>query len=261
MKQTAPKPTIYLRNNFTVLKNRESDFFYGNEKLLRTTLDSWTLVASCGLRSISTEAKCNEPSVPAMNIWKLAEWDTLYNTIFALSETEWYRRLGSTLGGEQQDFLVGVLADNGDCRRPPWKGDTEPGYAYLYEEAFPVPGEVHNYLRDLNWFTAQVAGAEFGWRRAWTATHITAQPSLISVLWRVPSVESIERTLSYISSQSHYSTRYSKMMDSLRDLKRTNYFPIYGERLDERIRNGEASIIKRDVSSSGGISITSKGAI
>jgi hypothetical protein len=181
-----------------------------------------------------------------MQIWKLENWDTLYNSIYAFAETEWYRRLGASLSGECQELLVGVLADNGECNRPAWKSDSEPGYSYLYEEVMPNPGDTHSYLRDLNWLSAQVASAEFGWKRAWTATHVTSRPSLISVLWRVPSVGSIDTTLARISSEKPYAQRYAQMMGNLRELTRQSFHPIYTERLDERIRAGEKSpLIKR----------------
>jgi hypothetical protein len=179
-----------------------------------------------------------------MQIWRLDEWDTLYKTIFGLSETGWYRSLGASLAQESQEFLVGVTSGYGLSARPNWDNDTDPMYSYVYEEVLPLPGMSQLYLRELNWLTSTLRTLEHRWEWVWAATQVTAGPSVICSLWKVPhgsSFEMAERTiLEAAKTKPLYAVRYRRLSEMIASvIRRVPLYPIYTERLDERIRSGE----------------------
>jgi len=98
---------------------------------------------------------------------------------------------------------------------------------------------MHAYMRELNWFAAELSRA--GFVRTWCARQITGEPGLICVLWQVPEHVDIEACLERLADDSKSQERYARMMKSVGRLKREIMQPMYTERLDERIRAGEAA--------------------
>ncbi len=177
-----PTPSIYLRNKFAIKHNAEAAFLEGKEEFLRNTRGPWKLVAAFGQWSLMKGQPPIVSSAPMFHIWKLQEWSTLYETMYAFSETAWYRKLGHSLLSEDQDFLVSAIGRT-EVFHPTWNGADRPPYVYVYDESRPKEGMTHRYLRDLNWFSAQMA--PLGWHQVWVGSQITSQPSDISTLWRV----------------------------------------------------------------------------
>jgi hypothetical protein len=237
----APQPTIYLRNTFRLKPGREMQFLAGKENLLRRA--PWILVAGWGEWPLLLNERPAEASFVMTQVWKLPDWNSLYDSIYAFSETSWYRALGDSLLSEDQELLVGVTSGYRESGRPAWKSDTRPGYRYLYEESLPLPGKTHAYLRDANWFAAQVGSKGVGWELAWAASQITAHPSVICMLWRVPDDDRVASTLSTLANQNGNGGRYQQMAQSLAKSSREIFYPIYTERLDDRIRQHEAAPI------------------
>src|SRR5688572_12414305 len=122
-KPEVPNPPIFLRNNFVVRPGRTRQFLTGKANLIQQTMNRWILVAACADRPMILGRGSPQPSLRMMQIWRLDEWDTLYNTIFNLSEMAWYRKLGDSLSEESQEFLVGVTSGYGLAARPNWKED------------------------------------------------------------------------------------------------------------------------------------------
>jgi hypothetical protein len=237
----APKPVIYLRNTFRLKPDRETQFLAGKEHLLRNL--SWSLVAAWGQWPLLLSRTPVEPSFEMTQVWRLDDWNSLYDSIYTVSETSWYRSLGDSLLSENQELLVGVTSGYRESVRPHWNDDSDPGYCYLYEEALPAEGKTHSYLRDVNWFAAQVAPPRIDWQLAWAATQITAHPSVICLLWRVPSHDQVVATLSAIANSTDCAPRYHRMLQSLASTSRQSFYPIYTERLDDLIRKGRAAPI------------------
>jgi hypothetical protein len=150
--------------------------------------------------------------------------------------------LGDTVSDEYQHLLVNFASGYGIAPRTPWQGDLTPGYRYLYEELTLGRGAtMHAYLRELNWFAAELS--RFGFRRTWCARHITGRPGQICLLWQVPESVDIEDSLQRVAAGSSSGPRYAAMMHTLTELKREVLSPIFTERLDERIRAGESAPI------------------
>lgn len=232
-----PMPTIYLCNHFTLKGGRIQDFLQGKEALLKNTKGVWSLIAACGQRLVLGDTAIPEPAMPMMQIWRLEQMETLYTCVYRFSETGWYRRLGDSLASERQELSFGVLGGDSVRDGPRWRTRDDPGYCYFFEEALPKQGEIHAYLRELNWFSAHFE--KQGWRRVWTASQLTAAPSLISVLWKVPGdVEQIERTLRSVTSVNP--KRYELMCNRLQRLSRKRFYPIFSEWLASQIRMDES---------------------
>jgi hypothetical protein len=252
------KPPIYLRNNFVVKPGRNRQFFIGKANLIGATLGKWSLVAACGDRPMILGRGSPEPSLPMMQIWRLEEWNTLYDTIFNVSETGWYRQLGDALSQERQEFLVGVTSGFALSPRPAWSNDSDPGYSYVYEEVLPLPGMSQMYLRQLNWFTSTLRTLGQNWQWLWSATQVTAGPSVICSLWKVPfnaSFADAEETI-LASKYPFHVDRYGQMTDLIGSvIRRVPQYPIYTERLDYRIHGYEKvdEIIEGLKSAKGGL--------
>jgi hypothetical protein len=267
-KPEVPKPPIFLRNNFVVKPGRSSQFLTGKANLIKNTMGRWTLVAACADRPMILGRGSPHPSLRMMQIWRLDEWDTLYNTIFTLSEMGWYRKLGDSLSEESQEFLVGVTSGFGLEPRPNWADDNDPNYSYVYEEVLPLPGQSRLYLRDLNWFTSTLRTLNEGWDWLWSATQVTAGPSVICSLWKVPqgsSFEQAERTLLAADREAQlnakaaralgvdvpgptYAARYRRMTERVATvIRRVPQYPIYSERLDERLRTEDFETVVNDL--------------
>jgi hypothetical protein len=231
-----PKPVIFLRNQFTIKSGQTNAFLHGKENLIRRTYEQWDLIASAAEREIFAETITAEPNLPAVNIWRLKDWESLYNKIYTFSDTGWYLSLGASLGSEQQEFLVGALGAGtigGSAEKivsPKWVDNHEAGYCYLFEQVLPVHGEIRSYLRDVNWFTGQMV--DYGWERVWSGIQVTAAPSEISLLWKVPrSVENIEQDLRSLQDRGKNAARYRNMMKKLRILSRRKLYPTFAERI------------------------------
>jgi hypothetical protein len=238
---TVPTPSIYLRDRFAIRPGKNAGFLLGKEQLLRNTVGSWKLIAACGVQSLIQGKNLPEPSPPMMHVWQMTGWDAAYNSMYAFTEARWYRALEDSLARETQEFLVGITTGYGVSPRPEWKSDADPGHCYLYEEAL-IGGTTQAYLKDLNWFTAKVAA--FGWKCVWVARQITAQPSVICLLWSVPNCVTLETTLSRMANDPQYAARYERMMGWLVSLSRECLYPIYTEQLDEHIRQEKPSVAR-----------------
>jgi hypothetical protein len=230
-----PKPTIYLRNHFVIKPNAIPQFLYGKENLIRNTVPCWHLMAACAERPVWKNTQDAEPSLSALQVWRLDDWNTLYKTIYRFSDSGWYNALGSTLASEHQDLLVGVLGGDTVPRAPHWADDNIAGYCYLYEAALPHHGRTQQYLRGLNWFTA-LARKAMQWQRVWTGLQVTAAPSEIAVLWKVPgNTGAIEDGLRAIITPGATAERYQVMMGSLKTLSRKALYPMFSERIAQLV--------------------------
>jgi hypothetical protein len=230
-----PTPLIYLRDKFAINQGKNGDFLEAQEKLIRSTLGQCTLVAACGVQPLIRGVDSPEPSPPMMHIWQLAQWDTLYNTMYALSEVPWYTAEVRTLKRERQELLVEVPVGYGIEPRAKWLDDRTPGYVYLYEEVTLAPEVTAlTYLRELNWFTDQVRADK--WRRVWSAEQITGAPSLICHLWAADSIGTMVSTLKRVANDPRLGPRYDGMMQLVTGLSRHYLYPESTERLDEQVR-------------------------
>jgi len=242
-----PTPAIYLHNRFTLRSSKNTEFFAGKEQLLRNTLTRWKLIAGCGERGVKLGQSFAEPSLKMMHVWQLDSWPSVYEIMYELSEAKWYRALGDALDGEDQHLLVNFASGYGIAPRSAWQSDDRAGYRYLFEELTLARGTtMHAYLRELNWFAAELA--RFGFLRTWCARHITGRPGRICMLWQIPERVDIDDALTRVGAAPNSSARYAKMMHSLTELKREVQQPMYSERLDERVRAGEAAPIVRTIS-------------
>jgi hypothetical protein len=200
------------------------------------------MIAGCGQRRLLADTKLSEPNVPMVQIWRLDDWQQLYESIYTFSDTGWYASLGDSLASENQELLIGVLGGDRGEGSPTWNQDDDPGYCYLFETVRPHHGKIHRYLKDLNWFSALVSSGVVTtthWERAWTALQITAAPSTISILWRIRGdIGTIDPTIAQIESSARYGGRYREMVDCLRSVERSSYYPIFSERIAQLIKEG-----------------------
>jgi len=237
------KPTIFLRNAFRLKWDEQKDyasiFLKGKKRFLEETKGKgWTLMAAFAEWPLLNNKRVVEQGFEIVQIWRLDDWQTLYRTMVDLSETSWYRSLGESLASEDQELLI-----NAGVREPApnihWRNDDEPGYCYLYEVSRPIDGRSHAYLREVNWLDAQLS-ADAGWELAWWATQITAQPAKIALLWRVRDsgglgATTIPQKLVDVAQLPRYRKR---LMDCVQTLERRILYPIYTERLAEKVAAG-----------------------
>jgi hypothetical protein len=198
------------------------------------------LIAGFGERRLGPNLNLAEPALHMTQFRELSGWDTIYEVMWELSEAKWYRALGDSALDENQQLLVNFTSGYGIAERTPWQSDAAPGYRYLYEEiSLKRSTTMQAHLRELNWLAAQLS--RFGFARIWCARHITGRPGKICVLWQVPDDVDIEAALTSVASGSSTGPRYAAMMQCLSELEREVLFPIYTERMDERIRSGESA--------------------
>jgi hypothetical protein len=229
-------PTIYLRNVFRMKWDQQKDygqmFIEGKRHFIANTQGSWSLIAAFAEWPLLEDGRIIQPRCDMIQIWRLKDWQTLYDTMVRLSETDWYRELGETLESENQELLI-----NAGIRPPPpdieWKSNNEPGYTYLYESARPCDGRSHAYLREINWFDA-LGSAEAGWELVWCASQVTGQPGEICSLWRVPTpsgshAKTVAQELAAFVEREP--ERYGRMMSLVHTTSRRILYPIYTERL------------------------------
>ena len=241
---SVPLPSIYVCNRFTLVSAQDTAFFAGKEQLLRSAAPRAKLLAACGERSIMLGQNLPEPALKGMHVWQVDSWPALYELMYEYCEAKWYRALGDTLASEDQHLLVNLTSGYGIAARSAWQCDTTPGYRYLSEDLTLKRGAtMHAYLRDLNWFAAELS--QFGFVRTWCARHITGTPGRICLLWQVPDNANIEQALARVAASARSSTRYAAMMRGIAELRREVMQPMYSERLDERIRAGEPAPIVR----------------
>jgi len=237
-----PTPSIYLRNRFTLQGSRNTEFLAGKEQLLRSTLSHWKLLAGGGERALRLGRNLPEPALEMMHVWELDSWPLLYDSMYELSEAKWYRALGETVASENQELLVNFTSGYGIAERTPWRSDDEPGYRYLSEELMlGRKTTMHAFMRELNWLAAELSRS--GFARTWCARQITGRPGLICLLWQVPEQIDIHACLDRVADSHKHGARYARMLQSVGDLRREILQPMYTERLDERIRSGEAARI------------------
>jgi hypothetical protein len=233
-----PAPSIYLRNRFNVRGSHCTQFLAGKELLLRSTQKHWKLLAGCGNRGLTLGQNLPEPTLHLMQVWELDGWSALYDAMYELSEAKWYRALGETLLSENQQLLVNFASGYGISQRKPWQSDSVPGYRYVYEELLLSRSTtMHAYLRDLNWFAAELS--RWGFVRTWCAREVTGSPGKMCLLWLVPEQVDVNACYDLVASSPRSSARYSSMMHTVAELSRELLLPMYTERLDERIRAGE----------------------
>ncbi len=229
------KPTIYLRDLFHIKWDAKgaylNTFLEGKKRFLQSTKRSeWSLVAAFADWPVFNQKLFVERQFDVIQIWRLDTWDRLYNTMADFSETSWYRHLGHALADEHQDLLInaGVREPSLDLK---WDSDDRPGYAYVYEVSRPQEGYNQAYLREVNWFDAQMSAAH-GWKLVCWASQVTAQPAELSILWRVPTGvgSNIVQSLVDIAQSRRYNDR---MLSFVQTSRRRIYYPIYTERLAE----------------------------
>jgi hypothetical protein len=231
-------PIIYLRDTFSIRPGLVGQFFEGQTNLLTALAGTGvTLLAACGTRRLIRGAPFPEVLPPMMHIWRLPKWDTLYNLMYAFSETDWYSREVSSLKIEHQDLLIKVGPGIELTQRPSQWPEPDGGYVYLYDEIrLNVATTKMQHLRDLNWFQAIVEN-KFGWRLTWIASEVTGTPGQLCLLWRAPSVETIERTISWMAYNEDETVRdrYSYMMAGIETLTRQYLYPESTEDIDNQI--------------------------
>lgn len=229
-------PTIYLRNVFQVKRGQGQKFLEGKKRFIEHNRvgDKWILLAAFGQWPLLKDGQIPEPGFEMVQIWRVKEWSTLYDTMIDLSETEWYRDLHESLISEDHELLVNANM-RGATPLPRWLSDDEPGYMYVYELVRPCERRTHAYLRDVNWFDAKMS-ARYGWDLAWCGSQITSQPAAISLLWRIPqrdgvAPKDIARQIAEVAKDPGCQSRYEHMMSLLQTTERRILFPIYSERL------------------------------
>jgi len=235
-------PSIYLRNRFTLQGSRNLEFLAGKEQLLRSTLSRWRLVAGCGERAVRLGRNLAEPALQMLHVWELDSWPSLYEVMYELSEAKWYRELGAAVASENQELLVNFTSGYGIAERGLWQSDQAPGYRYLSEELMlSRTTTMHAFMRELNWLAAELS--RVGIHRTLCARQITGRPGLICLLWRIPEHVDFYACLDRIAFDLRHAVRYSRMLQTVGDLRREILEPMYTERLDERIRSGETTRI------------------
>lgn len=233
-----PAPSIYLRNRFSIRGSHCTQFLAGKERLLRSTQKHWKLLAGCGNRGLKLGQNPPEPALHFMQVWELDGWSALYDAMYEQSEAKWYRALGEALLSENQHLLVNFGSGYGVSQRTPWQSDSVPGYRYVYEElSLSRSTTMHAYLRELNWFAAELS--RWGFVRTWCAREITGSPGKMCLLWLVPEQVDVNACYDVVASAPRSSARYASMMHTVAELSRELLVPMYTERLDERIRAGE----------------------
>jgi len=230
------QPTIYLRNAFRLKWDKKKEygpiFIEGKRNFIASTKGKWSLIAAFAEWPLLKEGHLIQPACEMIQIWRVTEWQMLYDTMVNLSETKWYRELGESLASEDQELLInaGVREPQPDIE---WRSNDDPGYTYLYETTRACDGCSHAYLREVNWFDALMS-AEAGWELVWCASQVTAQPAEISLLWRVPNssgfhTKNIPQTIHALVEREP--KRYAQMMSLVQTTKRRILYPIYTERL------------------------------
>ncbi len=228
-------PTIYLRDVFHMKWDKDNAyltmFLEGKKRFLETTkTKGWSLIAAFAEWPVLNQKHVVEPGCEIVQIWRLDNWERLYNTMVELSEASWYRDLGHSLADEDQELLI-----NAGVREPApnihWRSDDQPGYMYFHEVSRPKEGRNQAYLREVNWFDAQMS-ARCGWELVWWASQITAQPAQMSILWRVPDRGGIPQEIVDIAQTDRYNERMTSFLQTTR---RRIYYPIYTERLAELV--------------------------
>ncbi|HEX7672075.1 MAG TPA: hypothetical protein VF395_20915, partial [Polyangiaceae bacterium] len=204
-----PHPTIYLRNKFSIRPGLNGPFFQGQKDLLehmREVEPDLRLIAACGTGPLIRGKPVTAKSPKMMHIWCLPEWDSLYSMMYRFSETDWYAREVSSLKIEHQDMLI-ATGHLPVSPRPKWQNEECPGYIYLYEE-IRIDASVTklSYLRELNWFAAQVK--DRGWNLVWVSAEITGTPSQVCILWRAPSKDVIAEALRDMEYTEPHATRF-----------------------------------------------------
>jgi hypothetical protein len=230
---TGHTPTIYLRNVFRMKWDKDGNygrmFVEGKRHFIEETQGTWSLIAAFAEWPLYEDGRVVQPGPEMIQIWRVKDWTTLYDTMVRLSETEWYRRLGESLASEDQELLI-----NAGVRQPPpdihWQANDRPGYSYLYETTRPCDGCTHAYLREVNWFDALMS-ARIGWEMVWCASQVTAQPAELSILWRVPNSTGLNLPQELIAFAQSEQDRFTRMMSLVQTTKRRILYPIYTERL------------------------------
>lgn len=246
---SAPKANIFLRDKFSVMPGQWNEFLIGKENLLRAGYGHWSLVAGAGAVPMPIHQPLPEPSLPMMHIWKIKDWDTLYDDMYRFTDSTWYAKLETTIRRENQDLLVGLKVGAGTTRRDAWTTEdvsAQPVRVYLYEEVrlkrdpsrgqlkggaeSRLPTSAHGYLRDLNWFAETVK--PMGWSWIWSAVQVTGAPGAICLLWEVNNFAQVESDLKSLRGKE----RYARMLSQVDSLVRQPLYPIATEQLDRMMR-------------------------
>lgn len=245
MRPKIPVPTIYLRNKFAIRPGLAGQFFKGQKALLEhvhkiaeaNDSKALALIAACGEWPLIHERPIPERLPPLMHIWRLPEWDTLYELMYTFTESDWYTDEVTSLEIEHQDLMIGIGSGITLTPRPDvWPSKGVAGYIYLYDEIRLNPQVTKlRYLRNLNWFAHVVA--EKGWSLVWVAAEVTGTPSQVCILWRVPDVEVLEATLEFMTYDPSVSERYAQMMAAIKYLTRQYMHPESTEEIDNDLKS------------------------
>jgi len=204
---TVPKTSIYLRDYFELVPGSEATFCSSATALVNYAPQDWRLIAA-GSFDESYDLK-KPPDVKdqppqMMHIWRVAGWDTLYNSMYETSELGWYMSLEASIQRESQDFLVAYRAGSGVTRRPEWKADGTPGYLYRYDTLLLNKG-----ANQFSFLTALVSFASVvkakGWSWIWSASSVTGEQRVLSLLWCAPTIDDFEDALADQTIQCFYS--------------------------------------------------------
>src|SRR5262245_28936797 len=135
-----PKPTIYLRDKFLIKTGLHGAFFKGQKELLQHAKGKMTLIAGCSRQRVIAGSPFPVKPPDMLHIWKLGDWDSLYELMYTFSETDWYASEVSSLSIEHQDLLIGIGHGIEVAQRPEqWGDERDPGYVYLYDEVRLFP--------------------------------------------------------------------------------------------------------------------------
>lgn len=251
-----PKATIYLRDRFSIVPGKKTEFTEGKMQLLLHARNEWKLVAGAGAQPFLRDRNSVAPQFPLMHIWRFAHWRTLYQSMYYFTDTSWYARLQDALAYESQDLLVGVHAYP-TSKRPQWKVTQDvdgsmngrPTHTYLYEEILLRKElSAHTFLRDACWFADEVTmSGKAPWGLTWCALQVTGRPNLLCVLWSVPSVQDAVGMLDYMANESTTRDRYQRMLSYTESITREYMYPNYVEFLDQQMRVGKPVEVPRSV--------------
>jgi hypothetical protein len=207
-----PETSLYLRDHFQLVPGSEA---------------TWQLIAGASLEEPydiekPPSAKGEPPRM--MHIWRLKSWDTLYNSMYATSELGWYISLEASIQRESQDFLVDYRAGYGVAKRPKWRPNGTPGYLYRYDTIdLKKTANQFSFLVSLVSFAAEVKAR--GWSWIWSASSVTGEQRVLSLLWCAPTVDDFRNVL----ADDTIRRMYANILNDAERSKSRYLFPIATE--------------------------------
>lgn len=224
----APPIRIFLRDEFQLKADGCEGFLVGVDQQLRFAHEAGIrLIAACSERPFDLQNNNPEPPPPMMHIWEMPEWRSLYDAIYASSESIWYEKLEDSIADESQELLIDLRIAYGSQAQS--LADKAPK-VYVYEEMRFPGGRVPNtFQRALNSFSREVA--QFGWTWLWCCTQVTATQRVLCLLWSAPTIVQIEQAYAELRGTESYRT----MMSLITALERRYMYPTFVEALAARL--------------------------